>query len=50
MVRRGPKGGPKIKPLSAKDKHNASRKTRGIDDDTVWKLVGGILRPVKKKK
>lgn len=48
MVRRGPKGGPKINPLSARDKHNASRKTRGTGDDFEWRIVKGILKLVKK--
>lgn len=45
----GAKRGPKIKPLSGRDKFNAGRKTRGTDDDFEWKVVKGILKLVKKK-
>lgn len=44
----GPKPGAKIKPLSDRDKWNAGKKSRGLDDDTVFEVVRGILRPKKK--
>lgn len=47
--KRGPKPGAKIKPLSDRDRFVAGKKSRGTDDDVVWKVVGGILKPFKKK-
>jgi hypothetical protein len=46
--KRGPKPGAKIKPLSDRDKWNARKKSRGTDDDVVWKVVKGVLKPFKK--
>ncbi len=44
----GPKPGPKINPLSGRDKHNASRKTRGTGDGE-WKLIKGVWKLIPKK-
>lgn len=44
----GAKRGPKIRPLTDREKHNAGRKTRGTDDGFEWKLVKGVMKLVKK--
>lgn len=40
MVRRGPKGGPKINPLSDREKHNSERPTRGLKGGH-WETING---------
>lgn len=47
--KRGPKPGAKIKPLTDRDRWNASKKSRATDDDFEWKMVGRVLKLVKKK-